>query len=89
MKPPQPEHRFGNELEAHLKPLEIVFVKRRVVLAEYAKLKLSDAENHICVDPRVGIARAGLSGAVKRFGGDEHFEFAGRVIVLRERAVCP
>jgi hypothetical protein len=50
---------------------------------------LSDAENHVRVDPRVGVARAGLSGAVKRFSGNEHFEFAGRVAVLRERAICP
>jgi hypothetical protein len=26
---------------------------------------------------------------VKRFSGDEHFEFAGRVIVLRGRAIRP
>jgi hypothetical protein len=50
---------------------------------------LSESENHICVDPRVGVARVGLSRAMKRFGGDEHFEFAGRVIVLREGAICP
>ena len=30
-----------------------------------------------------------VEAAVKRFGGDEHFEFTGRVIVLRARAVCP
>jgi hypothetical protein len=89
VKAANPKHGFGNKLEAHLKPLEVAFVGRYVVLTEYAELMLSNAEDHVGVDPRIGVAQVGLPGPVKRLCGDKHLEIARRMIVLGECPIRP
>jgi hypothetical protein len=84
MKAANPKNRFWNELETHLKPFEIAFVGGYVVLAENTELMRGCAKDHVGVDPGIGVSRVGLAGAVKCFSGDEDFEIAGRMIVLRD-----
>jgi hypothetical protein len=76
VKAANPKHGFGNKLEAHLKPLEVAFVGRYVVLAKYAELMVRNAEDHVGIDPRIGVAHAGLPGPVKRLSGYKHLEIA-------------
>jgi hypothetical protein len=77
MKAAKPKHRFGDELEAHLKPLEVAFVGRYVVLTEDTELMFGEAKDHVGVDPRIGVSRVRLPGPVKCFGGDENLEITG------------
>jgi hypothetical protein len=84
MEAAEPQHRFGNELEAHLEPLEVPFCGAYVILAEDAELMLGYAEDHVGVDPRIGVSQTRLLGPVKRLGGDKNLEIAGRMIVLSE-----
>jgi hypothetical protein len=84
MKPAKPKHGFGNELEAHLEPLEVAFVGGYIVFTEHSELMFGNAEHHIGVDPRIGVSRVCLPGSMKCLSGDKYFEVAGRMIVLCE-----
>jgi hypothetical protein len=84
MKAADPKDRFWNELETHLKPFEIAFVRGYVVLAENTELVRGCAKHQVGVDPGVGASRVSLAGPMKCLSRDEDFEIAGGMIVLRD-----
>ena len=77
MEAAEPKHRFGDELEAHLKPLEVAFVGCDVVFTEDTELMFGNAEHHVRVDPGIGVPRVRLPRPVEGFGGDKDLEIRG------------
>ena len=77
MESTQPQHRFRNKLEAHLKALEVAFVGGCEELAEDTEFVLRKTDDHIGVDPGVSVVPACLAGAMKGLRGDEYLEFSG------------
>ena len=87
VKAAKPKHRLGNELEAELQAFQIVFVRRDVVLAEYAELVLCEAEDDIGIEPSIIVPGVHPVGPVEGFCGQEHLEFVRRMLMVGEPPV--
>ena len=59
-----------------------MFVRRDVVLAEYAEFVLREAEDDIGIEPGIVVPRALLPGSVEGLSGQEYLEFIRRVLMV-------
>jgi len=88
METSKPQHGIGDELVTQLKALQIVFIGRYVVFAEYAELVLGQTEDHIGIEPGIFVVAPRRTGSSQRLGCHKDFKFLRRVFMVGERGAA-